>query len=83
MVVTLGAIEENPMKGYLTLMHKVRATIGYGMVLKDLFTHKWLKETLGLEKGDIKYDTDFERVQSNLVWLDSGILVLPFSIGSL
>ena len=46
--------------------------------LEGSFTYKWLKETLGLEKGDIKYDTDFERVQSNLVWLDSGILVLPF-----
>jgi hypothetical protein len=49
--------------------------------LEGSFTYKWLKETLGLEKGDIKYDTDFERVQSNLVWLDSGVLILPFLSG--
>ena len=49
--------------------------------LEGAFTYRWFKETVGLEKGDIRYDTDFDRVQSNLVWLDSGILILPFLSG--
>ena len=49
--------------------------------LETAFTYRWFKQTLGLEKGDLKYDTDFERVQSNVIWADSGILFLPFLSG--